>query len=123
VRFTAIKPGRKVVWAVLFDTDDPSLQAEMTITVSLEPAEGGTRVTFLSENLPPGLKPADNKEGSRLSLEKLAGWLAGRAVSRSVILGLGEEPSFGRAVAWREPRPRRPRRHPTRLRRSAVQRG
>ena len=75
VRFTALQPGRKVVWAVLFDTDDASLKAEMTITVSLEPAEGGTRVTFLSENLPPGLKPADNKEGSRLSLEKLARWL------------------------------------------------
>jgi uncharacterized protein YndB with AHSA1/START domain len=75
VRFTALQPGRKVVWAVLFDTEDPSLQAEMTITVTLEPTEGGTRVMFLSENLPPGLKPADNKEGSRLSLEKLAGWL------------------------------------------------
>jgi uncharacterized protein YndB with AHSA1/START domain len=77
VRFTALEPGRRVVWAVLFDTEDPSLQAEMTITVTLKPAEGGTRVTMLSENLPPGLKPADNKEGSRQSLEKLAAWLAG----------------------------------------------
>ncbi|MEJ2816799.1 SRPBCC domain-containing protein [Caulobacter sp. CCG-8] len=77
VRFAAVTPGRRVVWAVLFDTDDPALKGEMTITVSLEPAEGGTRVTFLSENLPPGLRPADNKEGSKESLKKLAGWFGG----------------------------------------------
>ena len=77
VRFAAIKPGRQVVWAVLFDTDDPALKGEMTITVSLEPAPGGTRVTMLSENLPPGLRPADNKEGSKESLKKLAGWFGG----------------------------------------------
>src|SRR4051812_41409426 len=41
VRFVALEPGRRVVWAVLFDTDDPSLRSEMTITVSLEPAPGG----------------------------------------------------------------------------------
>ena len=74
VRFAAVEPGRRVVWAVLFDTDDRSLQAEMTITITLTPAEGGTRVTMLSENLPPGLRPADNKEGSKESLKKLAGW-------------------------------------------------
>jgi uncharacterized protein YndB with AHSA1/START domain len=45
VRFTALEPGLRVVWAVLFDTEDPSLQAEMTITVTLKPAEGGTRVS------------------------------------------------------------------------------
>ncbi len=77
VRFAAVTPGRQVVWAVLFDTDDPALKGEMTITVSLEPAEGGTRVTMLSENLPPGLKPADNKEGSKESLKKLAAWFGG----------------------------------------------
>ena len=77
VRFAAVTPGRRVVWAVLFDTDAPALKGEMTITVSLEPAEGGTRVTFLSENLPPGLRPADNKEGSKESLKKLAAWFGG----------------------------------------------
>ncbi|KRA60251.1 hypothetical protein ASD79_08420 [Caulobacter sp. Root655] len=77
VRFAAIKPGRQVVWAVVFDTDDSALKGEMTITVSLEAAPGGTRVTLLSENLPPGLRPADNKEGSKESLKKLAGWFGG----------------------------------------------
>jgi uncharacterized protein YndB with AHSA1/START domain len=75
VRFAAIKPGRQVVWAVRFDTEDPSLKAEMTITVTVEPAPDGARVTFLSENLPPGLKPADNAQGSKESLKKLAAWL------------------------------------------------
>ncbi|KQZ05987.1 hypothetical protein ASD21_18570 [Caulobacter sp. Root1455] len=77
VRFAALEPGRRVVWAVLFDTDDPSLKAEMTITVSLEPAPGGTRVTFVSKNLPPGLRPADNETGSKESLKKLAAWFGG----------------------------------------------
>ncbi|WP_165187347.1 SRPBCC domain-containing protein [Caulobacter soli] len=77
VRFAAIAPGRQVVWAVLFDTDDPTLKGEMTITLSLEPAPDGTRVTLLSENLPPGLRPADNKEGSKESLKNLAAWFGG----------------------------------------------
>ncbi len=72
VRFAAIDPGRQVVWAVRFDTDDPALKAEMTITVTLEPAPGGARVSFRSQDLPPGLTPEDNDEGARLSLEKLA---------------------------------------------------
>jgi len=33
---------------------------------------GGTEVTFLCTNLPPGLWPDDNQAGSRLSLEQLA---------------------------------------------------
>jgi uncharacterized protein YndB with AHSA1/START domain len=72
VRFTALEPGRRIVWAVLFATDDPALKDQMTMTVTLEPVVGGTRVTFLSENLPPGLRPEDNEEGARQSLENLA---------------------------------------------------
>ena len=74
VRFTSLEPGRRVVWAVLFDTEDPSLQSQMTIIITLDPADDGTRVSLVSKDLPPGLKPADNAAGSRQSLEKLAGW-------------------------------------------------
>jgi hypothetical protein len=44
----------------------------MSITVTFDPVAGGTEVTFLCENLPPGLRPEDNEAGSHLSLEQLA---------------------------------------------------
>ena len=72
VRFKTLEKGHKIVWAVLFATDDPTLKSEMTMTITLQAAEGGTRVALVSQNLPVGLKPADNAEGSRQSLEKLA---------------------------------------------------
>ncbi|MBS0298004.1 MAG: SRPBCC family protein [Proteobacteria bacterium] len=75
VRFLALEPGRRIVEAVTFETDQPSLQGEMTLTVTLTPAPGGTEVELLFENLPPGLRPEDNEEGGRLSLEQLARWL------------------------------------------------
>jgi hypothetical protein len=44
----------------------------MTLVVTFDEVPGGTDVTFLCENLPPGLRPQDNEAGSRLSLEQLA---------------------------------------------------
>jgi uncharacterized protein YndB with AHSA1/START domain len=72
VRFVELVPPRRIVEAVSFVTTDPAFLGEMTIVVTLEEVSGGTEVTFLSENLPPGLRPEDNEAGSRLSLEKLA---------------------------------------------------
>jgi uncharacterized protein YndB with AHSA1/START domain len=72
VRFVALAPPRRIVEAVAFVTDDPAFRGEMAITITFEDAPGGTEVTFLCENLPPGLRPEDNEAGSRLSLEQLA---------------------------------------------------
>jgi uncharacterized protein YndB with AHSA1/START domain len=72
VRFVELVPARRIVEAVTFVTDDPAFRGEMTIVVTFEEARGGTEVTFLCENLPPGLRPEDNEAGSRLSLEQLA---------------------------------------------------
>jgi hypothetical protein len=44
----------------------------MMMTATFEPVEGGTKVTMLFEDLPPGLKPADNDAGAALSLAQLA---------------------------------------------------
>jgi hypothetical protein len=44
----------------------------MTITFTLADAAGGTDVDAIHDNLPPGLSPADNETGWRMSLEKLA---------------------------------------------------
>jgi uncharacterized protein YndB with AHSA1/START domain len=72
VRFVELAPPRRIVEAVTFVTDEPALQGEMTITVTLDPAPGGTLVSMHFERLPPGLRPEDNDEGTRLSLAQLA---------------------------------------------------
>ncbi|MTL12884.1 hypothetical protein GL307_15200 [Nocardia seriolae] len=55
-----------------FETEDPDLCGEMTVTYTLADAPGGTTVTARHENLPPGLSPRDNEIGFRMSLAKLA---------------------------------------------------
>jgi uncharacterized protein YndB with AHSA1/START domain len=72
VRFVELVPARKIVEAVNFVTDDPALQGEMTIAVTFDKVPGGTEVTFTCTDLPRGLRPEDNEEGARLSLEQLA---------------------------------------------------
>jgi uncharacterized protein YndB with AHSA1/START domain len=72
VRFVELIPPRKIVEAVTFVTDDPTLKSEMTIAVTFDEMPGGTEVTFACSNLPRGLRAEDNDEGARLSLEQLA---------------------------------------------------
>lgn len=72
VRFVELEPVRRIVEAVTFVTTDPALLGEMTIVVTFEKVAGGTDVTFVCTNLPPGLRPEDNDSGTRLSLEQLA---------------------------------------------------
>jgi len=49
------------------------------MVATFEPLPGGTEVTLLFENLPLGLRPEDNEEGSRQSLEQLARYVENRA--------------------------------------------
>ena len=71
-RFVKLVPDEQVVEIVEFETPDPALQGEMTITIELADAEGGTEVLAVHDGLPPGLSPADNEIGWRMSLAKLA---------------------------------------------------
>lgn len=72
-RFLELVPDTKVVQAVVFESDDPAMAGEMTITYTLADADGGgTDLVGLHENLPPGMTPADNELGWRMSLDKLA---------------------------------------------------
>ena len=70
--FIELVPDEKVVEVVEFETADPTLQGEMTITISLVDANGGTEIVAVHDRLPPGLSPADNEAGWRSSLAKLA---------------------------------------------------
>jgi uncharacterized protein YndB with AHSA1/START domain len=71
-RFIRLVPDEQVVEVVEFETADPALQGEMTITWTLADAGGGTDVVGLHENLPPGVSLADNELGWVMSLDKLA---------------------------------------------------
>jgi uncharacterized protein YndB with AHSA1/START domain len=72
VRFVELAPPGRIVEAVSFVTTDPALFGEMTMLATFEEVSGGTEVTLVFENLPPGLRAEDNEDGARLSLEQLA---------------------------------------------------
>jgi uncharacterized protein YndB with AHSA1/START domain len=71
-RFVKLAPNQQVVEVVEFETTDPTLQGEMTITTSLTDADGGTDVLAVHEGLPPGVSPSDNEVGWQEALAKLA---------------------------------------------------
>jgi uncharacterized protein YndB with AHSA1/START domain len=72
VRFVELAPSERIIEAISFVTTEPDLLGEMLLTATFAAAPGGTEVTLLFENLPPGLRAEDNDTGARLSLEKLA---------------------------------------------------
>lgn len=71
-RFLKLVPDTEVVQVVEFETDDPAMAGEMTITYVLVDADGGTDLVGVHENLPPGVPPADNELGWSMSVDKLA---------------------------------------------------
>ena len=70
--FVKLVPDEQVVEVVEFETDNPAMRGEMTISITLADADGGTEITAVHDRLPPGLSSADNETGWRLSLAKLA---------------------------------------------------
>jgi uncharacterized protein YndB with AHSA1/START domain len=72
-RFVKLVPNEQIVEAVEFETTDPALRGQMTLTITLSDAEGGgTDVLGVHEGLPPGVPVADNETGWRSALAKLA---------------------------------------------------
>ena len=71
-RFVKLVPNQQVVEVDEFETTDPTLQGEMTITITLTDSDGGTDLVAVHEGLPHGLSPADNEIGWRMALDKLA---------------------------------------------------
>lgn len=70
--FVKLVKNEQVVEVVEFETTDPALQGEMTITLALTDADGGTDLVAVHDGLPPGVPAADNEAGWRSSLAKLA---------------------------------------------------
>lgn len=70
--FTRLVPNEQVVEQLEFETDDPAMAGQMTMTITLSDSEGGTEVDWLHEGIPDSVPAADNELGTRMSLEKLA---------------------------------------------------
>ena len=71
-RFLELSPPAKIVQAIKFNTEGSAFSGEMIMESSFKAMDGGTMVTITFENIPAGIKPADNEKGTALSLEKLA---------------------------------------------------
>lgn len=70
--FVQLVRDEKVVEVVEFETTNPDMRGEMTITIELADAAGGTEIHAVHDNLPPGLSTTDNEAGWQSSLAKLA---------------------------------------------------
>jgi uncharacterized protein YndB with AHSA1/START domain len=77
-RFARLVRYEQVVEVAAFETDDPSLATEMTMTTTLADAGDGTDVTILHEGIPDAVPPADNEAGTRMALANLARLVEGR---------------------------------------------
>ena len=70
--FVALVPDERVVELVEFETADPDLRGQMTITTTLADADGGTNVVVVFDGLPSGVPSTDNEIGTRMALANLA---------------------------------------------------
>ena len=71
-RFLTLIHDARIVQSVDFDSPDPALAGQMTMTWSFDRVATGTRVTVTAEDVPPGIGEADHHAGLRSSLENLA---------------------------------------------------
>jgi uncharacterized protein YndB with AHSA1/START domain len=71
-RFTKLVADQQVVEVSEFETADLALKGEMTITITLADANGGTDLHAVHEGLPPGVSTIDNENGWSQALAKLA---------------------------------------------------
>jgi uncharacterized protein YndB with AHSA1/START domain len=71
--FFRLVQDEQVVETMEFETADPAMQGEMTVTFMLtDTRDGGTEMLGIHDNLPPGVSVVDNITGWRMALDKLA---------------------------------------------------
>jgi len=74
-RLVRLIPNELIVEVDEFESDDPALRGEMTITISLADAAGGTELVATHEGLPSAVSLADNETGWNMALDKLAAFV------------------------------------------------
>jgi uncharacterized protein YndB with AHSA1/START domain len=77
-RFLRLVRDERVVEVDEFETDDPALRGQMTITITLADAAGGTNLVAMHDGLPRGVSPTDNEAGWQMALAKLAALVEAR---------------------------------------------
>ncbi|MDD5335270.1 MAG: SRPBCC family protein [Rhodoferax sp.] len=73
--FPKLVANERVIEVDEFETEDPALRGEMTITITLTDADGGTNLLAVHDGLPPGVSSTDNQTGWRMALAKLAAFV------------------------------------------------
>jgi len=76
--FVKLVPNELVVEVIEFETADPELRGEMTMTTTLADADGGTDVLVVHEGIPRGVPTTDNETGTRMALANLASLVEGK---------------------------------------------
>jgi uncharacterized protein YndB with AHSA1/START domain len=72
-RFLQLLPNERVVEVDEFETADPAMRGEMTITITLSDADdGGTDLVAVHDDVPPGVSTADNEAGWQSAFARLA---------------------------------------------------
>lgn len=84
-RFVRLVPDTAVVQAIRFEAgstaapdDAPDPDGEMTVVYALKDVEGGTELVCTQHPLPIDVDPADNAEGWRRSIARLAALVEAR---------------------------------------------
>jgi uncharacterized protein YndB with AHSA1/START domain len=70
--FATLVADQQIVEVLEFETADPALRGEMTLTTTLTDAGDGTDVLVVHEGVPDSVPAADNETGTRMALAKLA---------------------------------------------------
>ncbi|PYR35176.1 MAG: hypothetical protein DMF90_14590, partial [Acidobacteria bacterium] len=71
-RFVRLQRDQLVIETMEFESANPAMCGQMTVTFTLTDTSGGTEVVAVHDNLPQGISPSDNETGWRMALDKLA---------------------------------------------------
>ena len=81
-RLVRLVPNELIVEVDEFESDDPALRGEMTITIALTDSAGGTELVAMHEGLPDVVSLPDNEAGWNMALDKLAALVTGGSAMR-----------------------------------------
>jgi uncharacterized protein YndB with AHSA1/START domain len=74
-QFVDLVPGKRIVQAFEFVSDDPAFAGTMTMNWKLEAVSGGTSVTVVADDVPSGISRADHEVGMNSTLANLAAFV------------------------------------------------
>ena len=74
-RFVSLNPPNAFEQDIGFDSGDPQFSGTMRMRWTFVPSEGGTVVTIVCSNVPPGIRAEDHVTGLAASLGSLAAYV------------------------------------------------